>query len=186
VGKTSSGLGRSTRGRDYSVPRVAMLAGWLFADLFLVLFIVAFSSQPAIPASAVIPKPKPTVSPSPVASPKPQMGLEQNPVNITVPVSPADVDDSATHAHAVAALLSGLHSQLAAQHLLGERSGFVLIFATGTTDQINEAVAVASSVISILKTQDAVMFGKTSGEGLWGGSGTSGSSFHFQIFFFTQ
>jgi hypothetical protein len=178
---------RSARRRDYGVLRVPMLAGWLFADLFLVLFIVAFSSQPAAPTPT--PTPTPTVSkpPAPNRRPKPaQMGLEQNPVDIKVYVSPADVDNPATHARAVAALLSGLHAQLAARHLLGERSGFVLTFATsvaGASDPINEAVRVANSIIPILKTQDAATFGHTSGEGLWGGQG---EYFHFQIFFFTQ
>lgn len=114
------------------------------------------------------------------------MGLEQNPANIKVEVPPADVDNPATSAQAVAALLAGLHTQLAAEHLLGKRSGFVLVFATsvaGASDPINEAVKVANSIIRILKSQDAAMFGNTSGEGLWGGQG---EYFHFQIFFFTQ
>jgi hypothetical protein len=177
---------RNVRRRDAGLLRVSMLAGWLFADLFLVLFLVAFFSQPAVPAATPThtPTPRPSVSRSPV--PHRPMGLEQNPANIMVDVSPADVDNPATHAQAVAALLSGLRAQLSAQHLLGERSGFVLIFATsvaGASDPINEAVQVATSIIPILKMQDAATFGNTSGEGLWGGQG---EYFHFQIFFFTQ
>jgi hypothetical protein len=162
-----------------------MLAGWLFADLFLVLFIVAFSSQPAAPTPTH--KPTPAASRKPVKShPPPQIGLDQNPVNITVDVSPADLDDPATHAQAVAAILASLDKQLAGKELLTDKSGFVLVFATSATDdgsQITEAVQIASSVIPILKSQDAAMFGKTSGEGLWDGPG---DFFYFQIFFFTQ
>lgn len=194
MSRRSSGAPRGTHRRNYGLLRVPMLAGWLFADLFLVLFIVAFSSQPAVPAATSTHKPKPTVSPSPTVrkTPKPAkphkpapLGLEQNPVNIEVNVSPADVDNPATHAQAVAALLSGLDAQLAAQHRLGEKSGFVLIFATsvaGASDPIGEALNVANSIIPILRKQDAAIFGRTSGEGLWGGSG---DFFHFQIFFFT-
>jgi hypothetical protein len=178
---------RSARRRDYSVLRIPLLAGWLFADLFLVLFIVAFSSQPAVPAATPThrPSPSPSVSKTPIPKPT-QMGLDQNPVNIVVNVSPAEVDNPATNAQGVAALLSGLHAQLQAMHLLGDRSGFVLIFATSVEtagDPINEAVKVANSIIPILKARDTVTFGNTSGEGLWGGQG---DSFHFQIFFFTQ
>ena len=44
-----------------------MLAGWLFADLFLALFIIAFSSQPAAP----VPVPTPTAGYTHSASPSP-------------------------------------------------------------------------------------------------------------------
>lgn len=177
--------------------RVPMLAGWLFADLFLVLFIVAFSSQPAAPA----PKPTPTRTPTPTSSPTPsvtpstsptatpkpsQVGLEQNPRNFVVKVSPADVDNPATRATALARLLGGLKAQLAGQHLSGT-AGFVVIFATSVTnnpDPVDEAVKVASSVLPVLKKQDAAVFGRSSGEGFWGGA--SGNYFHFQIFFFTS
>jgi hypothetical protein len=177
---------RTARRRDSGLLRVSMLAGWLFADLFLVLFLVASFSQPAVPAPTPTRTPTPTPSASRSPVPHRPMGLEQIPASIKVDVSPADVDNPVTHAQAVAALLSDLRAQLAAQHLLGEKSGFVVIFATsvaGASDPINEAVQVATSIIPILKTQDATTFGNTSGEGLWGGQG---DYFHFQIFFFTQ
>lgn len=183
----SLGRAHSVRRRDYGALRVPMLAGWLFADLFIVLFIVAFSSQLAVPAThRPTPTPTPTVSKRPVPRHKPvHTGLEQNPVNIRVNVSPAAVDNPGTRAQAVAALLSGLHKKLAARHLLDEKSGFVLIYATsvpGAADPINEAIKVAKSIKPVLKKRDEPTFGKTSGEGLWGGSG---DSFYFQIFFFT-
>jgi hypothetical protein len=168
-----------------------MLAGWLFADLFLVLFIVVFSSQPTV----ATPKPKVSGSPSAVASPgrspkpspapKPsRLGLEPSPVNIDVSVSPAAIDNPATRSQATVRLLASLNAQLAARHLSGQRAGFVLVFAgsvTGASDPIDEAVRVASMVIPILGKQDAANFGAATGEGLWGGSD---DFFHFQIFFF--
>jgi hypothetical protein len=187
VGRRRS-IARSTRRRDYGMLRVPMLAGWLFADLFLVLFIVAFSSQPAVPAARPTPRPTPTPTVSRTATPpRPtRMGLEQNPVTITVNVSPAAVDDQANNGSAVAALLSGLQAQLAKKHLLGGKSGFVLIFATSTDTSgasIGEAVKIATSILPILRKQDTATFGSTSGEGLWDGVG---GSFEFQIFFFTK
>jgi hypothetical protein len=175
-----------------------MLAGWLFADLFLVLFIVVFSSQPTVatpkPKAAVSPaarpSPHPSGRPSPKASakpkPPPRTGLEPAPVSIDVAVSPSAVDNPATRPQATAQLLTSLNTQLAARHLLGRRAGFVLVFAgsvTGASDPIDEAVHVGTMVITDLRKQDAATFGTASGEGLWGGAN---DLFHFQIFFFTQ
>jgi hypothetical protein len=173
-----------------------MLAGWLFADLFLVLFIVAFSSQPTVatpkPKAAVSPSARASPSPSPSAKPSPtpvkpaRLGLEPAPVNIDVSVSPAAIDNPATRAQAAARLLAGLNAQLTAAHRSGQRAGFVLIFAgsvAGASDPIDEAVHVATLVIPILQRQDAAVFGTASGEGLWGGAN---DLFHFQIFFFTR
>jgi hypothetical protein len=184
---------RSTRRRDIGVLRVPMLAGWLFADLFLVLFIVAFSSQPSVPAVKPTSTPTPSVthsaSPSPSPSPKPSpSGLEPTPVNVVVNVSPAAVDNPATRAAAVKELLTGLNGWLRDHQLLGRSAGFVIIFATsvaGASDPLDEAIHVAQTIVlPNLKEQDSAMFGGASGEGLWGGG--SGNFFHFQVFFFTE
>jgi hypothetical protein len=171
-----------------------MLAGWLFADLFLVLFIVVFSSQPTVATPKPKPLAAPSAHPSPAHSPKPspaakrptRVGLEPVPVNIDVSVSPAEIDNPATRAQAAAQLLDSLNRQLAAGHHNGQRAGFVLVFAgsvAGASDPIDEAVHVATMVIPILQKQDGRVFGATSGEGLWGGAN---NLFHFQIFFFAS
>jgi hypothetical protein len=171
-----------------------MLAGWLFADLFLVLFIVVFSSQPTVATPKVPVSPSAHVSPSvrasPRQAPKPRppsrLGLEPSPVNVYVSVSPADIDNPATRSQAAAQLLASLNKQLAARHLTGRRAGFVLVFAgsvTGASDPIDEAVHVGTLVIPILRKQDAAIFAAASGEGLWGGAN---DLFQFQIFFFAQ
>lgn len=190
---------RSTRRREIGVLRVPMLAGWLFADLFLVLFIVAFSSQPSVPAAKPTSTPTPTVthsaSPSPTPSRKPSpapkptpLGMEPTPVNAVIKVSPAAVDNPATRAAAVTELLAGLNGWLRDHHLLGRSAGFVVIFATsvaGASDPLGEAIHVAQAIVlPDLKKQDSAMFGRASGEGLWGGG--SGNFFHFQVFFFTK
>lgn len=184
------------RRRDIDALRVPMLAGWLFADLFLVLFIVAFSSQPAVPvptptrsathSASPSPSPTPSHTPTPTPTPSP-VGLDQNPYNPTIDVSPSAVDNPATKAAAVKQLISDLNNWLSGHHLLGRTAGFVIVFATSVTgagDPVNEAYSVANSVLPVLRKQDAAMFGRTSGEGLWGGS--AGDDFHFQIFFFTK
>lgn len=191
--RASSGVPRSVYRRDFGVLRVPMLAGWLFADLFLVLFIVAFASQPASPVTVSKPKvPTPTHSPTPPATPpttpKPApIGVDQNPQNIVVQVSPVDVDNPATRVAALAKLLANLNKQLASLHLTGGKAGFVVIFATSVTDNsdpVDEAIRVADSVLPVLKKQDTALFGHASGEGFWGGA--NGNYFHLQIFFFTK
>jgi hypothetical protein len=166
-----------------------MLAGWLFADLFLVLFIVAFSSQPTVATSKSTSAAKTTTG-AHKATKKPGIqGLESTPVDFVLPVSPDDLDssDPSVYDAAKAALLSGVHSELAAKHMLGHRAGFVLIFATsvqGATDPIDEAVRVATAVIPILKRGAPAIFpAGTGGEGLWAGSG---DYVQFQIFFYTR
>jgi len=180
---------RSSRRREIGVLRVPMLAGWLFADLFLVLFIVAFSSQPSVPAAKPTSTPTPTVTHSASPSPSPsQLGLEPTPVNAVIMVSPAAVDNPATRTAAVRELFAGLNGWLRDHHLLGRSAGFVVIFATsvaGASDPLDEAVHVAQTIVlPDLKNQDSATFGSASGEGLWGGG--SGDFFHFQIFFFTK
>jgi hypothetical protein len=169
--------------------RVPMLAGWLFADLFLVLFIVALSSQPTVAASK---EPSAPVSAHPRSARLPKhkepslLGLETSPQSFYVSVSPSAIDNPATEPQAAQQLVASLNSQLSGQHLLGRRAGFVLIFATSVTDAsdpIDEAVRVGGLVIPILRKNDAATFATTSGEGLWGGAG---DFFHFQIFFFAK
>jgi hypothetical protein len=114
------------------------------------------------------------------------VGLEQNPQNIVVNVSPVDVDNPATRGAALTRLLDGLKAQLASRQLDGT-AGFVVIFATSVTsnsDPVDEAIKVANSVLPVLQKQDAAVFGRASGEGFWGGA--TGNYFHFQIFFFTR
>lgn len=172
-----------------------MLAGWLFADLFLVLFIVAFSTQPTVAMSRQTPAAK-TMTGAQKATAKtgkPKkpgiQGLESTPVDFVLPVSPADLDssDPSVYDAAKAALLSGVRSELAGKHMLGHRAGFVLVFATsvaGAADPIGEAVKVATAIIPMLKHGNPAIFpAGTGGEGLWGGSG---DHVHFQIFFYTQ
>jgi hypothetical protein len=158
-----------------------MLAGWLFADLLLVLFVTAFASLPA-PRVMSSPHPGSTATPTPTPTPRPQLRvLEQNPQTFTVAdVSPTAVasSDATTKAAAVAKLLGELRTQLADRKLQGRQAGFVIVFAYGPLDGISRAISAANSVWRTLKTE--AQFKGIAGQGYWSGS----AGFEFKIFFF--
>jgi hypothetical protein len=168
--------------------RAPMLAGWLFADLILVLFIAAFTSLPAPPApSGAAPTSSPThgLTPSPKpsahATARPRV-LEEQPQTFSVgDVSPADVSssDPATSAAAVGKLLGELRNELAARKVQGRQAGFVIVLAYGPIDGIGQAISTANSVVGILKKQES-QFSGAAGLGYWSGS----AGFEFKIFFF--
>lgn len=160
-----------------------MLAGWLFADLLLVLFVTAFVSLPAPPVvGAVHATAKPTPSPSSTPTVTPPRVLEQQPQTFTVTdVSPTDVSssDAATSTAAIAKLVGELRNQLAAHGMQGRQVGFVIVLAYGPIDGIGPAISTANSVVGILKAKES-QFSGAAGLGYWTGS----PGFEFKIFFF--
>lgn len=167
-----------------------MLAGWLFADLLLVLFITAIASLPAppvvanngIPVKTPSPSPSPTLTtPTPTPTPTPTSVLERSPHTIDIDVSPSDVNDPASRDAAIATLLSELQQKLAAQGLRGRRAGFVLVFAYGTADSngIGQAISAAKTVLHAIQAKEPG-FSQASGLGYWSGTG----NFELKIFFF--
>jgi hypothetical protein len=158
-----------------------MLAGWLFADLLLVLFITAFASLPPPPVVAGRPAtPKPPAVKHTTPPPKPRV-LERSPHTFTVNVPPSQLADPATRNAAVGRLLQGLRQQLAAQGLQGRQAGFVLVFAYGPIGGIGQAISTANDVVEILRTKMGT-FGQASGLGYWTGNG----DFQFKIFFYAS
>jgi hypothetical protein len=165
--------------------RIPLLAGWLFADLFVVLFIISLASQP--PAVTHKP-PHPTVSATPSSSPSPspspspthsqQSVLQRTPIDINVPVSQSELQQLDADPADDGNLLSGLKSQIANDHLAGEKAGFVLLLVPGP--DVGPAEATAKAIVSSLPSQDSGTFGSTAGEGYWGGNV---SYVQFQIFF---
>jgi hypothetical protein len=149
--------------------RMPMLAGWLFADLFLMLFVVGLAS---LPPKRPVPRPTPTVSP--VA---PQV-LESKPVRLSIDVAPSDVRGGQ---RGIDALIRGLNDQLEQRRLTSRRAGFVLVFAYGPQSGIAQAQDTAQYVIGLVRKQDST-FADASGEGYWTGRG--GDDFEFEIFFF--
>lgn len=159
-----------------------MLAGWLFADLLLMLFLAAFTSLPAPPiVRAAHPghTAKPTPSPTPTVPPR---VLAQQPQTFTITdVSPASVvsSDEATRSAAITKLLGELRTQLADRGLRGRQAGFVIVFAYAPIDNIGQAISAANSVVDTLKAKES-QFSGVAGLGYWSGS----AGFEFKIFFF--
>jgi hypothetical protein len=171
------------RQRGYHQPRVTMLAGWLFADLFLVLFLVALSAQS--PGSLVRHAPlkkdtaqesqprRPHPSGSPAAKPVP-LGLENTITDFCIPQTSGQP------------LLSDFDDQLRAYGRMGRRAGFIQVFATGPDP--SEAVQVATAAIAEVRAKDAdrAAFTGAISQPLWGGesNGCGSANFHIQILFY--
>jgi len=160
-------------GREHSrVHRLPLQAGWLFADLLLVLFIVSLASLPAGHKHH-----KPTPPPHSV----PPRVLDRTPVQFHLNVPPADFEGGAPAAGAVSALLRQLNQALASRHLQHEQAGFVQVFASGPVTAIGQALTAAKQVISIVE-QRSPAFADAVGRGYWSGSG---DYLKFVVFFFT-
>lgn len=165
-----------------------MLAGWLFADLFLVLFVVALSAQPSVSLATHV-KPltdhgKQKHHSTSVTRKPTQLVLDPTPADFRIFVSPAGFDDPATKAQTASALLSELDQKLRSLHLQSRRAGFVLVFATAPQSADGQALDDANTAIALIKKKYSVTFGQAVGEGLWGGSAQGLDNFHFQIFFY--
>lgn len=165
----------SGRSRPLDRQRMPALAGWLFADLFLMLFVVGLASLPAHRVSHPPPRPKP----HPTRSVSPRV-LDRWPVRFAILVPPSAVQDPATRGQAIAQILRDLNDTLAAQRLQARQAGFVLVFASGPVTGIGPAVATAGQVLRVVRGRDATFAG-TSGQGFWTGTG---DEFQFEIFFF--
>lgn len=150
--------------------RTSLLAGWLFADLFLVLFVVGIASIP--PMHAATQKHK--------SHPRQSRSLAK-PVSITVNVSPSNIQDPLTEQGAAARLISRLKHDLAVQGLQDRQAGVFLVFASGPSSAIDQAISNARSVVRITKRRIAT-FSKASTAAYWSGQG---DSFKFEIFFYT-
>jgi len=173
---TKQGRFVTSRLRSRGLQRLPLLAGWLFADLFLVLFLVGLaSSQP--------PKPHHTVTPTPTPTPTSPRVLDRHPVSFWVNVPPAEFQDPATRHAAKSQLLAMLNRKLHEPNLRGQQAGFLLVFAPGPLTGINQAVATAKSVVAIVRAKIPA-FSEVSGVGYWGGS--TGNSLKFTIFFFAR
>jgi hypothetical protein len=136
---------RQSRGRTArpSQRGVATLAGWLFADLILVLMLVMMAGQPdplVNPKVAVTHRisPSPSRSPSPTPTPTPTRPrtLDLKPVVIHVD------GPGASNAQ----LIASIQSQLAGDQ--GKQAGMVLVFGDG--DCISPDTQYADTIIALL------------------------------------
>lgn len=163
-----------------------VLAGWLFADLFLVLFVIGLASLPlkSHPAHAKA-SPSPSTSrpsPSPTPTPTATPVLDRRPLTVTVNVPPASLADPASRRAAMRQIIAGLDRMLRPRHLLDAKVGVVLVFAAGSEADINNAVAEAKIVVAQLPRQDK-QFAQATGNGYWSGTG---NGIELTIFFFAR
>jgi len=170
-------------GRD--TMRLTLLAGWLFADLFLVLLVIAFSLTPQRDARSSTTSARPQ-SPSPSPSPssetiKPPV-LERVPVDLRIPVDLGALEAGGLDGAAASGLVAELDRMLAERASNLRRAGFVLVFAAGpaTPQGINTATARARLAFTVIQRTHPA-FGDASGEGYWSG----GSNFvEIKVFFY--
>ncbi len=171
------------RQRGYHQPRVTMLAGWLFADLFLVLFLVALSAQSPGSLARHAPLKKDTAQESHPRRPHPSGSLAAKPVPLGLENTITDFCIPQTSGQP---LLSDFDDQLRAYRRMGRRAGFIQVFATGADP--SEAVQVATAAIAEVRAKDAdrAAFTGAISQPLWGGesNGCGSANFHIQILFY--
>jgi hypothetical protein len=167
--------------------RLTTMAGWLFADLFLVLLIAGLAAIPATTANSAnggrrpTPTPSPTISssttprPSHTPAPAPTAGLDPKYLDFQIPLTPdqfraGDQQD----------LLKDVTAKLNAGDPGHLQVGFVLVFAYGADDpaDINQATTTATQALHLLQSKQP-QFGAAQGLGYWG---APGDDFEFKIF----
>lgn len=160
---------RSTQPHNRS--RLTMLAGWLFADLFLVLLIAGLAALPA-QSSATLqpPPPKPTTT----TTPPHNQGLDPHHLDFDIPLTPDDYRNGAADQ-----LVAQVEAELAQQDPNHRLVGFVLIFASDDQGHISRAVDTATDAVNVLRGQSG-LFTSSTGLGYWGGNATN--DFQFKIF----
>ncbi|MEU6232490.1 hypothetical protein [Kitasatospora sp. NPDC047058] len=154
--------------------RTMLLAGWLFADLLLVLLVVALSALPAPPPeasatpSASVTGPTATsAAPSPTATRAAERGLVTQPCRFTVNVGYASLG-AGGGADQVASQLDGL---LRAAGVERRTAGFVLSF--GHAPDVNAGQDAARKVNDIINGRLSTVFGKAPKKGYWTGDSAS-------------
>lgn len=111
------------------------LAGWIFADILIVLFIVSLgaAAAPPAPLATPTPTPTPTATPSkPVERPKAKPALRPKAVSVTVKVNPDRLLDSGSpRAGQLKSVCRQLKRSIKAKDRTGDRAALVLIFGGG-------------------------------------------------------
>lgn len=146
--------------------RPAMLAGWLFADLFLVLLLTGLAELPPKDTSkAPVSRPSPT--------PTHETGLDPHHIDFDIGISPSDFRGGAQDR-----FVTSVTKELASRNRGKRPVGFVLIFASGPSGGADEAQRTATSAFDLLHHRSPA-FASSTGLGYWSGSG---DHFEFKIF----
>lgn len=122
--------------------RLTMLAGWLFADLFLVLLIAGLAALPAKTSANPV---KPPGSPSPAPSPSAthSLGLDPHYLAFSISLSP-----DAFRAGARDQLVQDVNSELSRLNPDHRPVGFVLVFASDDPNDAGRAVRTATDAVT--------------------------------------
>ncbi|MCZ0979845.1 hypothetical protein O1L60_14800 [Streptomyces diastatochromogenes] len=150
------------------------LAGWLFADMLLVLALVAMgdqgdplaAEQAAKPGSSATPKPAPSKS----SAPKGPRAVTRTPVKVSIDAAPGDS----------AGILERLKAVTAQYE--GRQAAFVLTF--GRHSDPGAGGAYAGEVNSLLPKARPGMFKGATTRDFWKG-GASGGHADIEIYFYT-
>lgn len=163
--------GASRRARHFSVESIA---GWVFADLLLVLFIVGLGS-----AIAYTP-PEPPEPPPPPPKVAPIVGMKTDPVSITVNVKPGPASTGRVTGAEARAVCQAITSRLGP--VQGERAALVLVFGGGSDVAVGQNVA--RSVISQLGCASRATFGsRVPSRAFWDGALPLGQA-RLEVFIF--
>lgn len=147
--------------------RPAMLAGWLFADLFLVLLLTGLAELPPKDTT------KPISGPSPTPTARHESGLDPHHIDFNIGISPSDFRGGAQDR-----FVKSVDEELARRNRTKRPVGFVLIFASGPSGGADQAQRTATSAFNLLHRRSAA-FASSTGLGYWSGSG---DHFEFKIF----
>lgn len=144
------------RKRARTVQNTAVLmAGWLFADLMLVLFMVGLGAQPTAYSAQPTSTPTATATPTKKPTSTRQPVLSKTPVKIKVRTSKN--------------LAKQLNAGLKKHHLSADQAGMVL--AWGDHEVISQGQEAARHVTDQLPRIDKQFFGKATMRVLWSGAG---------------
>jgi len=153
-----------------------LMAGWLFADLMLVLFVVGVGSQPtAYPAPLqTSATPSPTATPTPTRPPT----LSKEPVTLRLKVDFGGLMGSRdARKRAAADLKKKVTAELKRRKLTANRAGMVLIFSSHQDSDVG--VARSGRVADELPKVSGGFFGDAAMRPFW--RGERGQSFNVEL-----
>ncbi|HEX2145832.1 MAG TPA: hypothetical protein VHG10_15145 [Glycomyces sp.] len=159
--------------RNVDSPSPLSLAGWLFADLALLLFIITiavaadFPSVDAEAAEEASASPSPTPSPTPEPSPTVEPGVESEPRVFYVDTDGAGLIDGDSGAEKD--LVAALEADFAALVAEGYTVGFALTFGGAVEPGVGGALAEAANKVMVKSFPD--LFGDAPTRHFWTSSG---------------
>lgn len=170
---------RTREGRSHSMD---WIVGWLFADLMIVLFIVALGTNdvsagptPARTPTPAVKPPKPTPTPTPTKTPsRPRLpGIATEPALFTVPIAADRVlgGSSAVRTAELTKFRDRVRV-IAQQNLVGRRAGIVLVW--GESPDVNRGMRLADLAGRQLTAAHPQVFRATVPRTLWKGGGSEG------------